>query len=149
MTLNQIRIPFAPRLAEVFPPNLVRARRDFPKLLGLIEASAFLHQHQRERDGDVVIASPQDYRIARELFEHSYGIGPEKAIGELLKAAQSFKHEFSVGQLMGKIQWGKTKTYEVLNRAEEHGYVAPGEKRGWYKFLRFGEDSSLRLPDTI
>lgn len=55
-----VRIVFATQPAECLPGERIRSRRDFPKLLGLIEASAFLHQHQRPRDieGNIV-AVPQ------------------------------------------------------------------------------------------
>ncbi len=64
----RVKIPFA-RLIE-FPTKQVRSRRDFPKLLALVEALAFLHQHQRERDPEndnVIIASVADYAVAYEL----------------------------------------------------------------------------------
>ena len=40
-------IPFADRLS--FPSSWMRTRRDHARFLNLIEVSAFLHQHQRER----------------------------------------------------------------------------------------------------
>ncbi len=42
-------IPFADRLS--FPSSWMRTRRDHARFLNLIEVSAFLHQHQRERTG--------------------------------------------------------------------------------------------------
>lgn len=63
-------IPFADQL--VFPSKKLRNRRDHERFLCLIEASAFLHQYQRERgkteDGDdYVMASLDDYRLAYQL----------------------------------------------------------------------------------
>src|SRR5262249_51657317 len=55
LQLSSVQIPFARYLAEHFPLKLVRARRDFPKLLGLIEALAFLHQNRRKAKDGVVI----------------------------------------------------------------------------------------------
>ena len=75
---KQVRIPFATQLAQHLPGDRIRSRRDFPKLLGLIQASAYLHQHKRTRDRDgSIFASPLDYLIAYELFEHCYYAGPE------------------------------------------------------------------------
>jgi hypothetical protein len=73
-----VRILFARQLAQHLPGDRIRSRRDFPKLIGLIEASAFLHQHQRPRDGEGnIVASDADYFIAKTLFEHCYFAGPE------------------------------------------------------------------------
>ncbi len=58
----KVVVPFAEQIA--FPSNRVRSRRDQTKLLALIEASALLHQAQRQRIGDVVVADIEDYRLA-------------------------------------------------------------------------------------
>jgi DNA primase len=58
-------IPFADRL--VFPSSWLRTRRDYARFLNLIEVSAFLHQHQRERRGGAIVAAPADYAVAYGL----------------------------------------------------------------------------------
>ena len=58
-------IPFADQLT--FPSAWMRTRRDHARFLNLIEVSAFLHQHQRERRGDAVLATADDYAVAYEL----------------------------------------------------------------------------------
>src|SRR3990172_8423205 len=65
-------IPFADRLS--FPSSWMRTRRDHARFLNLIEVSAFLHQHQRERrgglssrSGDAIVASVEDYEVAYAL----------------------------------------------------------------------------------
>lgn len=61
-------IPYADKLAEMFPAHEERFMRDFDKLLTLIKASALWHQYQRERDVDgSVIASETDYEIVYSL----------------------------------------------------------------------------------
>ncbi|HXY15264.1 MAG TPA: hypothetical protein VEI26_12255 [Terriglobales bacterium] len=145
-----VRIPFASQLADRLPSERVRSRRDFPKLLGLIEASAFLHQHRRSRDErDSIVAAPQDYLIAKELFEHCYCAGPDSRVGELLKAAGKLGSDFCVADLMQETGWGKSKTYAVLNRAEELGNVAEREKRGRYRLLHSRVEPLLTLPAKI
>jgi len=65
--------PFASKLT--FDDHRVRARRDHRKVLGLIEAVAFLHQHQRtlktaERDGisvEYVEVTEDDLAVADRL----------------------------------------------------------------------------------
>jgi DNA primase catalytic core len=58
-------IPFADKLA--FPSSWLRTRRDYARFLNLIEVSAFLHQHQRERRGGAIVASAADYAVAYAL----------------------------------------------------------------------------------
>src|SRR5262249_15520644 len=145
--LTKVRIPFASQLAECLPGR-VRSRRDLPKLLGLIEASAYLHQHQRSRDEHgFIVANPHDYQIARELFEHCYYVGPECAVGELLKAAGNLgKADFPVTDLIQATGWGKSKAYAVLNRAEELGNIVEAEERGRYRLVHDRVEPLLNLP---
>jgi hypothetical protein len=58
-------IPFAGLLS--FPSSWLRTRRDYARFLNLIEVSAFLHQHQRERRAGAVVASLADYAVAYTL----------------------------------------------------------------------------------
>ena len=58
-------IPFADKLT--FPSSWLRTRRDYARFLNLIEVSAFLHQHQRERRGGAIVASTADYAVAYAL----------------------------------------------------------------------------------
>jgi DNA primase len=56
-------IPFADKLS--FPSSWMRTRRDHARFLNLIEVSAFLHQHQRERTAEgAIVASLADYEAA-------------------------------------------------------------------------------------
>jgi hypothetical protein len=58
-------IPYADRLR--FPSAWMRTRRDHARFLNLIEVSAFLHQHQRERRGGAIVAALADYDVAYAL----------------------------------------------------------------------------------
>jgi DNA-binding transcriptional ArsR family regulator len=59
-------IPYADRLT--FPDAWMRTRRDHARFLNLIEVSAFLHQHQRERSrAGAIVASVADYAVAYAL----------------------------------------------------------------------------------
>ena len=59
-------IPFADRLS--FPSSWMRTRRDNTRFLNLIEVSAFLHQHQRQRSpAGAIVASLADYEAAYAL----------------------------------------------------------------------------------
>jgi hypothetical protein len=153
-------IPFASQLAQSLPKNVIRSRRDFPKLLGLIEASAFLHQRDRKRhESGNIVASFEDYNTAKALFEHCYYSGPENKVAELLDAAQRIDkrleaeriepREFSVANLMVETGWGKSKTYQVLSRVEELGCIAQGDGRGRYRLFRTHPEPPLTLPSRI
>jgi hypothetical protein len=150
-------IPFARKLAKNFPSLQVRSRRDFPKLLGLIEVSAYLHQHERERDeAGRIVASCEDYGIARELFAHSYHSGPEEAVRALLTAAKALqegtllgKGDFVATDLFRKTGWRKTRGYEILRRAEELGGIVEGTTRGRYKFVDGNTELPLDLPPAV
>jgi hypothetical protein len=62
-------VPFADRLAELFPCERVEARRAFPHLIGMVQAAALLHQRQRPADSDGrLVAQPADYHLARYLL---------------------------------------------------------------------------------
>jgi hypothetical protein len=61
-------IPFAEKLAEMFDVERVEARRAFPHLMSMIQASALLYQFQRQIDGDGrIVADSFDYELARQL----------------------------------------------------------------------------------
>jgi hypothetical protein len=70
----RVIIPYADILAESFPATLIRARRDFPRFLALIEVSAFIHQYQRlvfEKNGvKHIVATLADYYIAKLAEEN-------------------------------------------------------------------------------
>lgn len=70
----EVVIPWAETLADGFPTGAVRARRDFPRVLALVEASALLHQRQRPRDeAERIVATPGDWRIVRPLVQAVLG----------------------------------------------------------------------------
>jgi hypothetical protein len=64
-----VRVPFATRLAGLFPTDRIEIRRAFTFLLRLVEVSALLHQRQREIDDrGNLIATPEDYGLAQRLM---------------------------------------------------------------------------------
>jgi DNA primase catalytic core len=58
-------IPYAGSLS--FPSAWMRTRRDHARFLNLVEVSAFLHQHQRERRNGAILAALEDYEAAYAL----------------------------------------------------------------------------------
>ena len=73
-------IPYAELLT--FPSSWLRTRRDNLRLLNLIEAVAFLHQHQRphetlgESGVEYIEATVEDYAIAYSLAVERAGLWP-------------------------------------------------------------------------
>src|SRR5262249_46993882 len=71
---RQVNVPFAEKLGEAYPQDLVRARRDFTQLVTLIQAHAFLHQLQRGRDAEGrVLADRRDYEAVYALVDDLFG----------------------------------------------------------------------------
>ena len=71
---HDVVIPFAERLGELFQSQKTEARRAFPHLLHMMQASALLHQRQRKIDADGrLVAEPDDYAIARRLLTKPFG----------------------------------------------------------------------------
>lgn len=149
---NRVVIPFAEQLAAGMPIERLRSRRDFPKLLALIEASAYLHQGSRARDSDgVILAGTDDYQIARALFESCYDTALDRSTAEFLDAFKEHSEgsEFTVTQLMQKTGWRKSKSYDVLARLEDSAIVSSAEQRGRYVLERKKPELKLRLPAKI
>ena len=87
---RSVVIPFAERLAELLEvfADRVECRRAYPMLLAVVQASALLHQRQRDTDDSgALIAEPADYELASRLLS-----GPlARTIGESLSdPAQRF-----------------------------------------------------------
>ena len=69
----KVHIPYAPWLAEHTPNRPLRMRRDFNRLLALIEVVALLYQKQRHVGEDGALeAGLSDYFIARELADQVF-----------------------------------------------------------------------------
>ena len=152
LTLTQVIVPFADSVADHFPTARIRSRRDFPKLMGMIQTSAFLHQHRREKRDDKIVAAPEDYRIARELFSESYETSPDQSLEKLLKATEELGKtlaDFTIQDIMQCTGWKKSKTYDLTARAEELGCIAETDVRGRYRFLRTSTVPPLNLPDEL
>ena len=62
-------IPYAEFLVETTPDKPLRIRRDFRRLLAVIETVTFLYQAQRETDDrGRLVATVADYAMARPLL---------------------------------------------------------------------------------
>jgi len=133
-------IPFAEELAEQFPVNQVRARRDFPRLLALIEVSAFLHQKNRtkkEINGvEHIIANDIDLKNSMEIVEpilsQTYkGLTPKEE-----KLISVIKDQFGIGSFADS-DIEESKDINVFGVGDLHNSIKD-------EFPEFRAYSSLR-----
>ena len=108
--------------------------------MGLIDASALLHQHQREtiRDSsgkDVVLASMRDYEVAYRLCSRSLDLAIDELSSNARGAWESilgFKGSpFTRRGLMEKMRWSYWRTYSALRELTAHDLLGqePGRSR--------------------
>jgi hypothetical protein len=161
---HEVVIPFASELATLFPAKLIRARRDFPQLLALIEASAILHQQQRERDEHGrIIASETDYRIVYDLAAPVFGAAASEGIAPAVretvaKVAELTKDTeggtISAHALGTALKLGKAAISRRVGLALKGGFLVNEEPiKGKPSKLRVGdplpEHANLPAPGTL
>ena len=140
-----------------FPDYMTRARRDYAKLLTLIEAIALLHQHQREikriqledETLEYIEATEEDVKLAQELADQ-VGLKPSldelrpqarkllSLITEMVKAEcerlqiETEKYRFTRRTVREYTKWGDTQLRQHLKRLEEmeHLLVRRGGNQG-------------------
>jgi len=127
-------VPFAKLIR--FPTNRVRARRDFPKLLNLVEASAFIHQRQRERREVAgrmhLVADVRDYALAYDLmnaFLQRVQAGVNSREIRVLELLQRAASEHMTARTAGeRLGWdgdaGRKRAKRYLESLRAKGYAA-------------------------
>jgi hypothetical protein len=116
-----IVIPFAGRLAELFPSDRVEARRAFPQLMSMIQAVTLLHQRQRDQDGDGrLLATADDYRLARRLLLKPMGrlLG-----GRLSDPARRFWERLWSKWATGPFTTTDAKRHETGSKSSVYGWL--------------------------
>ena len=130
----RVVIPYVRLLS--FPTRWLRTRRDNERFLCLIEASAFLHQHQRScrrltgPDGTEVSyieANLEDYALAYELAKDVL----RDCLNELSPsarelfgiAAQQFEKEFTRRELREACGWPQRRVLETLEELVAMEYI--------------------------
>jgi len=111
-------IPYAHLLT--FPSGWLRTRRDYARFLNLIEVSAFLHQHQRERREGAIVASVADYAVA-------YGLAAEVLADTLSDIKKPLREAYT------RIQGLALKGNGSVSRREIREELAQPDStvRGW------------------
>jgi hypothetical protein len=116
-------IPFAGQIAERFDCERVEARRAYPHLMSMIQASALLHQFQRQLDDDGrIVASTDDYQLARHLVR-----GPlARLLGGRISDAAIRYHDRLKAWAGGKF---------TTTEAVKHDRASDRAVRGWLNEL--------------
>ena len=126
-------VPYVRHLS--FPTRWLRTRRDNERFLCLIEASAFLHQHQRscrrltKPDGTEVSyieANLEDYALAYELAKDVLRdclneLSPSAR--ELLEVANRFEKEFTRRELREACGWPQRRVLETVEELVAMEYL--------------------------
>lgn len=162
-----VQIPFG-HLIE-FPSDAVRTRRDFPRFLSLIRASALLHQKQRQivvQNGRrMLVAEIKDYAIAcdlatKVLIQTITGLTPAAKIvldkiAELVESRKESPNdhypdaEFTVQDVEDFSGLTLRTIQRYVSVCKQNGYVAVVEaKKGClyrYKFVRLSSAPRVGL----
>ncbi len=159
----EVVIPYMPRLVEVMKERIWAERilRDWDKFIGLVMASALVHQHKRARTEDgKVIASEEDYRIAynlQELFTESFGGLPKdievvvQTLKELLAGAEEEKEttKAELVKALAERSGRSDRTVRAwIERAVKLGYVGTSGKgkAGAKVYLKLEDLPQPQLP---
>ena len=124
---KKIVIPYSQGLWSQFPAHRLEVRRFKGLVKSTIEASCLLNQHQREFDGQAIIANRQDYEIAREVVNNSF---MEQIEGGLSDRERDFRHfiqssfgnsRFSATQVADRegCPIGRSQTFDLFRSLSE------------------------------
>jgi DNA primase catalytic core len=160
-----VRIPFAHLLD--FPVNWTRGRRDIDRLLSLVEAITFLHQKQRERVGNAIEATPEDYAaafdLAKSCLEHAWAELPRSA-SQLLAAIRKWavKEAKKLGVQSSELSFRRREVRQItglpdhivkrgMRSLEDLEYVSVRRARngGSFKYQLAGQPPAVNLLDGL
>ncbi len=152
----EVVLPFLPAIAKRFPTSRLEARRAFPRLVALAEASALLHQRQRERDAQGRIVAIEDdlrlaLRVSQQWLDVSVGGGVPPRAARVWAVVREREGTFTLADLPQKLggektlqraladlekagalelaeEWsnGKAKVYQVIDPGWEPGTLDLG-----------------------
>ncbi len=160
---HEVTIPYAERLAELLPADLVRMRRDHEQIDNLISASAILHQRQRERDErGRIVATRADYELVYGLTAGIFGAiaaeGVTPVIRETVLAVRmqtGDKPTCSIQQIAGHLGLAHSTAQSRVYRAVRGGWIV-NEEQGKGKPARLSvgdplpeERPALPNPDDL
>lgn len=140
----KVIIPYAELIQYFFPSDTIM-RTHFQRFLNYICASTVFHQQQREKKNGCLIATPDDYMIARMVLIYTTSnpkmIPLSKEYREILELLQIANEELSVNEifLLPDFNHSKPWLYRNLPKLCATGIIAKGKKY---------DDSNHRYNDT-
>jgi hypothetical protein len=159
---HRVYIPYADYLARSASAAVVRMRRDFGVLLGMIEAHAVLHQANRERDQHGrIMATAADYAAAVDILADAFAITSGKRVKEAIRKAVAAVEELggaaadvTVAQVAKHLKRERSRASRGLKEAADLGYLTNQETReGRTARYRLGPDDlpedKAALPDKL
>ena len=124
----EVVIPFAERLAELFPDEPLEVRRSFGHLTSMVQTIALLHQYQRERDeAGRIVAQSEDYFLARllldEVFGQSLGRKASEALKRFVARLRKLTGEHTAKELAQAMNMSERTVREHLAELLERGLI--------------------------
>jgi hypothetical protein len=149
---RRVVIPYGPVLSQLVPAQAVRVRRDFPRLLTVIQTLALLHQCRRERDSEGrIIASWHDYESARTLLDEVIDIQMTDSVSKtMLETVEAIKPEETVSlpTLAARLKLTKSPTHDRVKKAMAVGcYIVNAEEREGFP-MQLQRGTPLPPPQT-
>ncbi|MEI8022314.1 MAG: HTH domain-containing protein, partial [Schlesneria sp.] len=124
----EVVIPYAERLAELFPDEPLEVRRSFGHLTSMVQTITLLHQYQRERDEvGRIVAQPDDYFLARllldEVFGQSLGRKASEGLKRFVVRVRKFTGEHTAKELAQAMNMSERTAREHLTELLERGVI--------------------------
>lgn len=134
-----VTIPYAHDLASLSNPRAVRLRRDFGKVLTLVQAHALLHQTHRERNPEGrVVATLADYSAVHALVSDIIDEGVEATVSPTVRQTvqavttlvqDGLGNPVTISQVAKELGLDSSSAYRRVKVAEGLGYVVNQETR--------------------
>jgi len=136
MKIGPVAIPFAPTLSKLVDPGAPRIRRDFKKILGLIKASALLHQKNRRVVKRKSEAAMEDYSTVYDLVAGPISSGVDASVPkhiretvDTVKKLSRNKKPVSVTELAKELKIHKSTADRRVTTAISKGYLKNSEDK--------------------
>ena len=127
---TNVIIPFRRELLSKLPKSYPRVLRDTPKVLRLISAHAALHQITRRWEGDLIMASLDDYAMVYRLISEPLSFGLKASVpGHIIEVVNAV---FEMSELLGKaVSQAEVADYLNCDQAVVSRNIATAIKEGF------------------
>jgi len=151
-------IPYADKLAELYPSNVVETRRSFRHLLSLIQAIALLRQYQRladPQDGMPLSADLDDYELARYLLARPKNSGLSRKVTEAYQMLPKLGPQFSAKDVATAMKRDEADTRDAIRQLKSRNLIretipAKGRRAALYQLVASTDDGlDLPMPELL